>query len=124
MDCIVHGVTKSETRLSEFHFISLHFGEVSLVSFSISEKECQDNGNGEQTRPRVGGLCVLLAAESLKLSRCLKVLLDKVMNGKGWANKSRSNHRIRFACFRAWEPLVAQWSPKPHILVLLHLFIY
>ena len=51
MDCIVHGVTKSQTRLSNFHFISLHFGEVSLLGFSIGEKECQDNGDGEQTRP-------------------------------------------------------------------------
>ena len=25
MDCIVHGVTKSRTRLSDFHFISLIF---------------------------------------------------------------------------------------------------
>ena len=24
MDCIVHGVSKSWTRLSDFHFISLH----------------------------------------------------------------------------------------------------
>ena len=24
MDCIVHGVTKSQTRLSDFHFTSLH----------------------------------------------------------------------------------------------------
>ena len=82
MDCIVHGVAKSQTRLSNFHFISLHFGEVSLLGFSIGEKECQDNGDGEQTRPRVGGLCVSLAAESSKLSRCLKILLDKVMTGR------------------------------------------
>ena len=26
MDCIVHGVTKSWTRLSDFHFTSLHSG--------------------------------------------------------------------------------------------------
>ena len=25
MDCIVHGVTKSRTRLSDFHFLSLSF---------------------------------------------------------------------------------------------------
>ena len=25
MDCIVHGVTKSQIRLSDFHFTSLHF---------------------------------------------------------------------------------------------------
>ena len=25
MECIVHGVTKSQTWLSNFHFISLHF---------------------------------------------------------------------------------------------------
>ena len=25
MDCIVHGVAKSQTRLSDFHFTSLHF---------------------------------------------------------------------------------------------------
>ena len=24
MDCIVHGVTKSQTQLSDFHFTSLH----------------------------------------------------------------------------------------------------
>ena len=24
MDCIAHGVTKSQTRLSDFHFVSLH----------------------------------------------------------------------------------------------------
>ena len=28
MDCIVHGVTKSQTRLSDFHFTSLHFMEI------------------------------------------------------------------------------------------------
>ena len=25
MDCVAHGVTKSQTRLSDFHFTSLHF---------------------------------------------------------------------------------------------------
>ena len=25
MDCIVHGATKSQTQLSDFHFTSLHF---------------------------------------------------------------------------------------------------
>ena len=27
IDCIVHGVTKSQTQLSNFHFTSLHFME-------------------------------------------------------------------------------------------------
>ena len=37
MDCIVHGVTKSWTRLSHFHFsLSISFKEVSLNSFEVS----------------------------------------------------------------------------------------
>ena len=32
MDCIVHGITKSQTRLSKFHFTSLHFICKSWVS--------------------------------------------------------------------------------------------
>ena len=31
MDCMVHGVTKSQTRLSNFHFISLHVPETEGV---------------------------------------------------------------------------------------------
>ena len=31
MDCIVHGVTKSWTQLSDFHFISLRTRRASLV---------------------------------------------------------------------------------------------
>ena len=32
MDCIIHGVTKSQTQLSNFHFISLHF--TSLMTYN------------------------------------------------------------------------------------------
>ena len=34
MDCIVHGVTKSWTRLSNFHFTSLSFSEL-ITAFSM-----------------------------------------------------------------------------------------
>ena len=36
MDCIVHGITKSRTRLSDFHFTSLHFN-VAVRNREINE---------------------------------------------------------------------------------------
>ena len=35
MDCIVHGVTKSCTRLSNFHFTSLSFSELLLFPWAL-----------------------------------------------------------------------------------------
>ena len=39
MDCIVHRVTKSRTRLSDFHFTSLHFKVIkrALISGELIE---------------------------------------------------------------------------------------
>jgi len=41
MDCIVHGVAKSWTRLSDFHFTSLHFrwfsGKESICNAGAAE---------------------------------------------------------------------------------------
>ena len=36
MDCIVHGVAKSQTPLSDFHFISLHFIHTQLLEEQVS----------------------------------------------------------------------------------------
>ena len=38
MDCIVHGVTKSQTRQSDFHFISLHFRVVAIATEVVQSK--------------------------------------------------------------------------------------
>ena len=35
MDCIVHGVAKSQTQLSDFHFTSLHFTSYTLLWFKV-----------------------------------------------------------------------------------------
>ena len=37
MDCIVHGITKSQTGLSGFHFTSLHFDN--QVDLAQAEEE-------------------------------------------------------------------------------------
>ena len=36
MDCIAHGVAKSQTQLSAFHFISLHFIHTQLLEEQVS----------------------------------------------------------------------------------------
>ena len=36
IDCIVHGVTKTQTRLSDFHFTSLSLGHLEAQIFSFS----------------------------------------------------------------------------------------
>ena len=49
MDCVVHGVTKSQTRLSVFHFFII----LSLtVSFSCLKKKKMDEGKGEAEREK------------------------------------------------------------------------
>ena len=40
MDCIVHGVTKSQTRLSDFHFHLSPPAELGALCFGIPECSC------------------------------------------------------------------------------------
>ena len=37
MDCIVHGVTKSQTRLSDFHFTSLKGFELDIWASLVAQ---------------------------------------------------------------------------------------
>ena len=68
MDCVVHGVTKSQTRLSNFHFTSLHFiGLLSrfmqTIQYSFYNEEDTHNFHTYQPPPiltnRLGCLCKL-----------------------------------------------------------------
>ena len=38
MDCMVHGVTKSQTQLSNFHFTSLHFTSFTNIFHKVNEE--------------------------------------------------------------------------------------
>ena len=53
MDCIVHGLAKSRTRLSDFHFHFVHLGN----SFNITEQSNRDSGLQDE---EIDLVCVLL----------------------------------------------------------------
>ena len=53
MDCIVHGVAKSQTRLSDFHFHCFYWASLWL---SGKESTCNAGDAGEEgSIPRLGG---------------------------------------------------------------------
>ena len=59
MDCVVHGVAKSHTQLSDFHFTSLHhviilISHVSNVMPQILQAGLQQYGNQELPDAQAG----------------------------------------------------------------------
>ena len=65
MDCMVHGVAKSQTRLSDFHFTSPHlfvFRDCSSIKFAQPPTSVGSE-LGEQTGKRKTSVCVVEGKE-------------------------------------------------------------
>ena len=69
MDCIVHGVAKSQTRLSDFHF---HFSDVAIRrGEGAQRKRCWDPRCSPRVTRRVGGLLGLIIVSYEPLYFCI-----------------------------------------------------